>query len=92
MEHTPTTIPNQRQNSPQTDKQTIHDLVENSKANHLNAADAHSDKGTHHNETKKIQEKNAKEVEPNNPKAEHPAADQIDEKDLPPFQAGKPVI
>lgn len=43
-------------------------------------------------EPKTDPEKNTKAVEPNNPKAEHPAPDQMDEKDLPPFQAGKPVI
>ena len=44
------------------------------------------------NLARKIQKRNTKAVEPNNPKAENPIKNPIDERDLPPFQAGKPIV
>jgi len=43
-------------------------------------------------ETRNITEKAKKVLEPNSPRAENPSPDSIEEKDLPPFQAGKPVV
>ena len=71
---------------------SINQLIENPKEHPLYAASKETGNGTHYNEAKKIQQKNTKQVEPNNRKAENPDPGPIDEKDLPPFQAGKPTI
>ena len=79
---------NQPKASRKIEETTIQNLIDHSISNDLHAATKNTGQVTHHNEAKEIQswDKDDTLQTKSTPK------DTIDEKDLPPFQAPKPII